>query len=128
MASSSTITITLPGGQINAFREGEVVRARGIKYASAARFQEPSLSTAWAGIQDCTKPAPICPQVPSRFNPITGSLIDGHRFSEDCLNLTVTAPASAVSSDAKLPVMVFFHGGAYVSGGGDLEHGNAGGL
>ena len=37
--------------------------------------------------------------------------------SEDCLHVSVVAPAAATD----VPVMVFIHGGAWVSGGGDLD-------
>ncbi|KAL5592404.1 hypothetical protein FOBRF1_013430 [Fusarium oxysporum] len=40
---------------------------------------------------------------------------------EDCLHLTVTASVEALTDGKKRPVMVFLHGGAYVSGGGDLD-------
>ena len=36
-------------------------------------------------------------------------------MSEDCQVLSVTAPSDAIG----LPVMVWFHGGAYMSGGGE---------
>ena len=42
-------------------------------------------------------------------------------MSEDCLHLTVTAPAQAIREKSKIPVLVFLHGGANVSGGGDLD-------
>jgi para-nitrobenzyl esterase len=42
-------------------------------------------------------------------------------MDEDCLHLTITAPARAINEGLQLPVMVFLHGGANVSGGGDLD-------
>jgi carboxylesterase type B len=42
-------------------------------------------------------------------------VIDGLAMSEDCQVLSVTAPSDA----NRLPVMVWLHGGAYVSGGGE---------
>jgi para-nitrobenzyl esterase len=49
---------------------------------------------------------------------VTGSVVDGLAMSEDCQVLSVTAPSDA----DRLPVMVWFHGGAYVSGGGESPH------
>jgi para-nitrobenzyl esterase len=46
---------------------------------------------------------------------VTGPVVDGLAMSEDCQVLSVTAPSDANG----LPVMVWFHGGAYVSGGGE---------
>ena len=42
-------------------------------------------------------------------------------MSENCLTITVAAPESVLGQSSKLPVMVFLHGGAYLSGGGDLD-------
>lgn len=51
-----------------------------------------------------------CPQaVAGDSNPPMG---------EDCLYLNVWAPAAAINGGASLPVMVFIHGGAFVSGSG----------
>lgn len=112
-------TISLPCGPVLAHSNGGVIHARGIPYAQATRFQEAyDLPTRDSdSILDCTKPATICPQDPSRLEKVMGPAAEGREQSEDCLHLSITAPAQA--SDA--PVMVFFHGGAYVSGGGDLD-------
>ena len=40
--------------------------------------------------------------------------------SEDCQNLSITMPGRHLSPDAKLPVMVWIHGGSYTTGSGDL--------
>ena len=47
--------------------------------------------------------------------------VEEQEQSEDCLRLTVTRPADAPSS-AKLPVVVFLHGGAYFLGSGDRRY------
>jgi carboxylesterase type B len=60
--------------------------------------------------------------------------IDGTRVSEDCLFLNVAAPLPVQTkskgktkqrSSALLPVMVWIHGGAYVSGSSNLYQGDA---
>lgn len=121
MAQEGIISCQLPGGTITALHERGLIRARGIPYAKAGRFHPPTLLDVWTGIIDSTKPAPICPQKPSRLNFVTGDLIEGREMSEDCLNLSVIAPPHPLSRDKKLPVLVWFHGGAFVSGGGDLD-------
>ena len=107
-------------GTVVGRRDGEVVRARGIRYARAERFEaptaqpwadEPIVATAWA---------PACPQT---REPITdGAWGTGHlgslRYDEHCQHLSVTAPADATVGEV-LPVMVWIHGGAYVIGAGD---------
>ncbi|MFD9704817.1 carboxylesterase family protein [Lentzea sp. NPDC059081] len=91
-----------------------LVRARGIRYATAARFAKPE-PVAWDGVRDATRRGPACPQPPSALASVVGSSVDGLSFDEHCQVLSVTAPADA----AGLPVMVWFHGGAYVTGSGE---------
>ncbi|MHA3023425.1 carboxylesterase family protein [Mycobacterium sp. BMJ-28] len=91
-----------------------LITARGMRYATAARFAAPELLPAHGQI-DATERGPACPQLPSRLNFVTGAVIDGLPISEQCQVLSVSAPADA----HRLPVMVWFHGGAYVSGSGE---------
>lgn len=69
----------------------------------------------WDGPRELTVRGPVCPQLPSRLVFVTGPVIEGLHHSEDCQVLSVTAPSDADG----LPVMVWFHGGAYVSGSGE---------
>jgi len=114
---TGTVQLTLPGGQILANQENGIIHARGIKYATSKRFRKPVPAEPWTEIRDYTQPAPICPQNPSRFDFLTGPLTGNRTQSEDCLRVSVAAPIDA----SNLPVMVFFHGGAYLSGGGDID-------
>lgn len=91
-----------------------LVRARGIRYASASRFGKPE-PLAWDGVRDATRRGPACPQNPSAFAYLFGESVEGLTFDEHCQVLSVTAPAGA----SGLPVMVWFHGGAYVTGSGE---------
>lgn len=92
-----------------------MVVARGLPYGRADRFQPARPVAPWTGELDCTRPGPACPQLPSRLAWVTGSAVGGLAVSEDCLVLSITAPADAHD----LPVMVWFHGGAYVTGSGE---------
>lgn len=122
MDKSGKIRIKLQGGEIEAARDNDIFKARGIRYASANRFELPHPAQPWEGVLDCTHPASICPQmVPSRLDSVTGPITSGRVQDEDCLHLTVTASVEALTGGKKRPVMVFLHGGAYVSGGGDLD-------
>ncbi|WP_418277723.1 carboxylesterase family protein [Isoptericola jiangsuensis] len=97
-----------------------VERLRNIRYARAARFAPPGRVAPdpdeSATLQDVVV---ACPQPPSLADEIYGAQLDGARFTEDCLRLSVTRPSGTTAHDA-LPVMVWVHGGAYVSGAGDL--------
>lgn len=115
-------TINLPGGTIRAVLEDDLIRARGVRYATAKRFGRPLPVQPWDGSEDCSQPAVICPQhVPSRLDGVTGPLARDWPQDEDCLHVTVTTTMQQLSDHRKSPVMVFFHGGAYLSGGSDLD-------
>lgn len=61
-----------------------------------------------------------CPQVSF---PLIDEVLDGVAEDlvqdEDCLRLSITVPAGT-APDAGLPVMVWIHGGSYLTGAGDL--------
>ena len=84
----------------------------GIRYAAApegaARWTPPQPPTSPAGPVLADFPGPACPQAAS-----TAPLPQ----SEDCLFLNVYAPATA-TPHSKLPVFLWIHGGALVSGTG----------
>ena len=107
--------LTLPSGRFRVRRDGRTIRALGLRYATARRFEPCVPLPAVAGIVDATERGPACPQGPSRLEFIVGSPMTGLEQAEDCLVLAVVAP---LPDDTAKPVMVFLHGGAYVSGSG----------
>ena len=116
MSNSGTATITTPLGDIVVRDTGGTIRATGVRYATAQRFAAPEPVRPWSAPFDATQLGRACPQVPSRLDWVTGPVTSMLEQSEDCLTVTVTAP-SPVPTNA--PVMVFFHGGAYLSGSGE---------
>lgn len=118
-------TFDAPAGVFAGWRDGPVLRASGIRYARAERF-EPSVAE-----PDATDPvpatewSPACPQNPGGLGdpqPAHAQRILG--YDEDCLRLSVTAPGDLAPGEA-LPVMVWIHGGGYVAGAGDSWYYNA---
>lgn len=113
-------TFTPPSGPIIGRRDGHVIRATGIPYATAARFQSPSPAPDRATPLLATSPAPACPQAPVPFlDEVLGTRYGELPGSEDCQNLSITMPAD-IDPAEKLPVMVWIHGGSYTTGSGDL--------
>ncbi|MDX3696515.1 carboxylesterase family protein [Streptomyces europaeiscabiei] len=97
--------------------EGGVTVFRGVRYATCERFGPPRPVPAWSGERDATAVGLIAPQSPSRLEPVMGAP-ERHEQGEDCLNLTITTPGA---DDRARPVLVWFHGGAWVSGAGSWK-------
>ncbi|UOQ72248.1 carboxylesterase family protein [Hymenobacter cellulosilyticus] len=109
-----------PAGLIKGWYDGPVVRATGIRYARAKRFEPPVAEPPATTPIQATSPAPACPQVAdSLLAPALGSLFAGITYDEDCLRLSITRPAEHQPHE-QLPVIVWVHGGSYVTGAGDL--------
>ncbi|XP_072940508.1 esterase E4-like [Epargyreus clarus] len=87
---------------------------KGVPYAQPPigplRFKAPLPPNPWSGVYDALEHGPICPQVEMH----TMQIADGN---ENCLFLNVYT--KSLQPDSKLPVMVYVHGGAYMSGSGD---------
>lgn len=107
--------VTLPCGRYRVRRDDRTIRARGLRYATARRFEPCVPVPVSDGVVDATTPGPSCPQLPSRLEFVVGPSTTVLAQDEDCLVLDVVAP---LPDGAAKPVMVFFHGGAYVTGSG----------
>ncbi|KJX96662.1 hypothetical protein TI39_contig607g00018 [Zymoseptoria brevis] len=120
-------------GQIEGIVRGsDVVQFRGIPFADIpARFRQSVLRTELPKQPlDATQPGPFCPQPTSLpFPPFwTGPIPADHptlpstTYDEwKCLNLNVSAPASILASTKPVPVLVYIHGGAFISGGNGIQ-------
>ena len=87
---------------------------RGIRYAWAERFGPAHLMPFDAVSREGER-GPVSPQVASRLEFVMGPAMP-LRQSEHCQVLSIFSPARS----SKRPVMVFLHGGAFVTGGGEL--------
>jgi len=119
-ALTSQLLFHPPCGPVSGWRDGDVIRATGIPYARAQRFQPPAPAPDWTTELAATSPAPACPQAPVPFlDAVLGTKYGELPGSEDCQNLSITMPGD-VAADEELPVMVWIHGGSYTTGSGDL--------
>jgi len=89
---------------------------RGVPYATASRFAAPKPIDCWSDTFDARRHGPIAPQPTSRLRAAMGEFT--RTQDEDCLTLTIATPGV---DGAKRAVMVFLHGGAYLSGAGSLD-------
>jgi para-nitrobenzyl esterase len=104
-----------------------VVAFKGIPFGAPPvgelRWQPPQPVTAWNGVRTGDQFGPVCmqPRQPERVpNNRAVDLPDSPPMSEDCLYLNVWTPAA--SAGAKLPVMVWIFGGAYLEGAGSTPY------
>jgi para-nitrobenzyl esterase len=89
----------------------------GVPYGEVRRFAPPRATT-WHGERDAGRPGPVAPQ-PRR--PI-GTFTHGEtpEADEQCLSLNVWRPRDA-GPGARLPVLVFVHGGGFGVGWGSAS-------
>ena len=121
--------INTPCGRIRGCdcRLPDTVAFKGIRYATAGRWEYPKIVESWDGIYDATEYG-NCSYQPRAFyneeeNPKKIFYYNEFRrgekytYSEDCLFLNIWTPSHATES-SKLPVIVYIHGGGYTGGCG----------
>lgn len=107
------------GGAVRGVAVGGGVTAfRGVPYGRARRFGGTEEVAGWAGVRDGAEVGAACPQAASRLEPVTGKGGERLEQSEDCLTVNVWTPVAAGGAGARLPVLVWLHGGGFASGSG----------
>lgn len=108
-----------------------VTAYKGIRYATAGRWEYPVQVTHWDSIYDATKYGNCSYQprafyneenVPEKafyYNEFRRG--EAYTYSEDCLFLNIWTPENADEA-SKLPVLVYIHGGGYTGGCGHEKH------
>ena len=116
------LVVAVEGGLVCGRREGagDVRAFLGIPYAAppvgSLRWQPPQPVAAWRGVRPARALAPQCLQPKRPPDSVYAEYAGVQPMSEDCLYLNVWS--AAPSSDARWPVMVWFHGGAFQQGAG----------
>jgi para-nitrobenzyl esterase len=116
------LVVAVDGGLVRGVREKEgAVRAfLGIPYAAPPlgplRWRPPQPVPGWHGVRVAETFAPQCLQPGRSPDSVYAEYAGVQPMSEDCLYLNVWSAAPA--ADARWPVMVWFHGGAFQQGSG----------
>ena len=121
-----TITRTTPCGALQGLELEDHLEYRGIRYATAARWEYPRPVEHWEGVYDATQFGACCYQhrgfdEDTKVNPFYSKefRVGCHfTYSEDCQYLNIWAP-----KDAKdCPVLIYIHGGSFTGGSTDERH------
>ncbi len=114
---STGAIVDVTGGRIRGMERHGVWSFSGIPYAAAPvggrRWRPPGAVEPWEGVRDGTRFGPVAPQAPSMVDLTLGG--DPEELGEDCLNLNIWTPAP---DGGRRPVMVWIHGGSFVTGSG----------
>lgn len=104
---------------------------KGIRYATAGRFEYPVQVTHWDGVYDATQYGHCSYQPRAFYNEedMPKKIFyynefrrgETYTYSEDCLFLNIWTPENA-GPDAKLPVIFYIHGGGFTGGCGHEKH------
>lgn len=111
------LVVETAAGKVRGRRSRGAWTFRGIPYArppvGPLRFAPPEPAEPWAGVRDALEFGPVACQRPSALESMLGARRP--TMSEDCLTLNVWTPAA---DGARRPVLVWVHGGAFVTGSG----------
>jgi para-nitrobenzyl esterase len=104
-------------GQVRGATQGGLHSFKGIPYAAstagANRFLPPAPVKPWAGVRDAVQFGNSAPQVAGTPDELSAWYGTIEPTSEDCLSLNIYTPG--LKDGAKRPVMVWLHGGAWIS-------------
>ena len=109
--------VEIRGGRVRGVERGGIWSFSGVPFAAStaggARWRPPAPPEPWAGVRDCSAFGPAAPQSQGAMEQALGGSPEA--TSEDCLNLNVWTPGL---DGGRRPVMVWVHGGSFMTGSG----------
>jgi len=116
------LVVKIDTGQLKGTEQGGVMAFKGIPYAAPPvgnlRWRPAQEPVAWDGVRAADAYGAFCPQRRAEI-----LWFELGEMNEDCLTLNVWTPD--ISDGARLPVMVWIHGGGYVQGSGNIPRLNS---
>lgn len=125
--------IDTPCGKIKgtSCRYPDITAYKGVRYATAGRWEYPRQVTQWEGVYEATEYGSCSYQPRAFYNEEDnlGKMFyynefrkgDKYTYGEDCLFLNIWTPDSA-DENSNLPIIVYIHGGGYTGGCGHEKH------
>ena len=123
--SARLTTVETGSGPVAGYIDDGVYIYKGIPYGKADRFMPPADPEPWKDVRPSRSYGPVSPH-----GPRMGWYDDNQAFTmhwddgypdEDCLRVNVWT--SRIKSDAKMPVMVWLHGGGFSEGSSQEQAG-----
>lgn len=113
----TTTLVETAYGKVQGAQDGDVLVWKGIPFAQpplgALRFQAPQPPLSWSGVRETTHFGLVAPQPAMDAGGLPGG--QQEPMGEDCLYLNVWSPGA---DQAKRPVLVWIHGGSFLTGSG----------
>jgi para-nitrobenzyl esterase len=120
MPSEAPATVEIDSGKLRGLQRDGAFSFKGVPYAAdtggANRFMAPRPVTPWSGVRDALAFGDRCPQVREAHAGPFAWLNRTEPLSENCCVLNVYTPG--LDAGARRPVMVYIHGGGYITGAG----------
>ena len=114
------LRVTTEAGAVQGRSDAGITSFKGLPYAAPPigelRWRAPQSAAPWQGTRAAQLRGNSCIQKPALS--IDSGAGDPRPMGEDCLTLNVWTPRTGAA--AKLPVMVWIHGGALIFGAGGL--------
>jgi len=119
MSIQGNIVVKTQSGELEGVFEGNIYAFKGVPYAAPPvgdlRWLPPQPFRPWLGVRSAKACGATAPQ---KILPFPGIKQEYEPQSEDCLFLNVFTPGL---DDARRPVMVWIHGGAFSMGSGSMQ-------